>query len=339
MSGSLAVTITSRRLPPRTSLIIRTERSWPTASGVIVSGKVTESFSGRTGSAWGSVAWPGLPSCPTCGSWIVMSAAVPRLDVARAAALYRHAPDRLVLADERDVDPQDAVVVGGLRARRVHVRAQLDHPPERPLLDLYLLVEAALGVLRGALAADQQLAPADLEAHIVDVHTRQVHVDHGLRRIAAVVHVHPRGEAPARHEAAALEHVAEQLVDLAPHPLEVGEGVVAKGHAGQGREPARTAVPRPGPTASTRRPRWRCPRARRTRTSPPCAPRGDRARPRCASARCAWRPSRGRAHRPRAASGGRARRCARGAAAWPRSAAGRRPARSRSGHRWAGSRR
>ena len=37
-----------------TSLI---ERSWPTASGVSVSGKVTVSRSGRTGSASGSGSW------------------------------------------------------------------------------------------------------------------------------------------------------------------------------------------------------------------------------------------------------------------------------------------
>src|SRR5689334_4681692 len=230
MSGSLAVTITSRRLPPSTSLIIRTDRSWPTASGVIVSGKVTESFRGRTGSAAGSVAWSGLPSCPTCGSWIVTSAPVPRRDVAGAAALDRHAPDRLVLADERDVDAQHAVVVGGLRARGVHVGAELDHAPERSLLDLDLLVETALRLLSGALAADQELAAADLEADLVDVDARQIDVDHRLRRVAAVVDVHARGEPTPRHESAALEHVAEQLVDLAAHALEVREGVIAERH-------------------------------------------------------------------------------------------------------------
>ena len=46
--------MTSIRLAPRTSSTSLIERSWPTASGVSVSGKVTVSRSGRTGSASGS---------------------------------------------------------------------------------------------------------------------------------------------------------------------------------------------------------------------------------------------------------------------------------------------
>ena len=54
VSGSRLATITSIRSPPSTSLISRIDRSWPTASGVSVSGSVTESRSGSTGSASGS---------------------------------------------------------------------------------------------------------------------------------------------------------------------------------------------------------------------------------------------------------------------------------------------
>src|SRR5207248_11382661 len=41
-------------LPISTSSISASERSWPIASGVIVPGRTTVSFSGRTGSASGS---------------------------------------------------------------------------------------------------------------------------------------------------------------------------------------------------------------------------------------------------------------------------------------------
>ena len=53
-SGSRLATITSRRSAASTSLISVIERGWPTASGVSVSGKVTVSRSGRTGSVAGS---------------------------------------------------------------------------------------------------------------------------------------------------------------------------------------------------------------------------------------------------------------------------------------------
>jgi hypothetical protein len=45
--------MTSVRSPARTSLTSWTERSWPTASGVSVSGSGTVSRSGRTGSTSG----------------------------------------------------------------------------------------------------------------------------------------------------------------------------------------------------------------------------------------------------------------------------------------------
>ena len=64
------------------------------------------------------------------------------------------------------------------------------------------------------------------------MHAGEVGPDHRPRRIVLVVHVHAGREAAAAN-AGALEHVAEQLVDLAPHALEVGEQVTLGGHAGR----------------------------------------------------------------------------------------------------------
>ena len=55
ISASLLATITSMRSRLSASFTSCTERSWPTASGVIEFGKATVSFSGRTGSVSGSV--------------------------------------------------------------------------------------------------------------------------------------------------------------------------------------------------------------------------------------------------------------------------------------------
>ena len=55
------------------------------------------------------------------------------------------------LPGERQLDPQDPVVVARAGALGDHVGAELDHPPERAGLDLDLLVDAALGL--GAPAA------------------------------------------------------------------------------------------------------------------------------------------------------------------------------------------
>ena len=56
ISASLLATITSIRSRLSASFTSCTERSWPTASGVIEFGNATVSFSGRTGSVSGSLA-------------------------------------------------------------------------------------------------------------------------------------------------------------------------------------------------------------------------------------------------------------------------------------------
>ena len=91
---------------------------------------------------------------------------------------------------------QDAVLVAGARLLGDHVGAQLDGPPERPVLDLDLLVEPALGLLGAALAGDQQLAPADLERHVVDVHAGEVGLDDRARRVVRVEDVDATARSP-----------------------------------------------------------------------------------------------------------------------------------------------
>jgi len=94
------------------------------------------------------------------------------------------------------------------------------------VLDLELLVHAALAVLGAAVPRDRQLTTLDLQGQLVRIDARQLgaHDDPGW--IVGVVHVDRRREpgAPAR-QARAFEHVAEELVHLAPHALEVGEQV------------------------------------------------------------------------------------------------------------------
>ena len=111
-----------------------------------------------------------------------------------------------------------------------HVGAQLDEAPERPVLDLDLLVEPAGRLGRAALAGDQQLAAADLERHVGDVDPGEVGLDHRARRVVGVEDVDRGREAAAAQAGLALEDVAEQLVDLAPHALEVGEQVTGRAH-------------------------------------------------------------------------------------------------------------
>ena len=125
-------------------------------AGISVSGNATLSRSGRTGSASGSPAArrprPGRRS-PT-GTWMVMA---PRS--ARAARDWSGAASGISTCSTPSV-------VRGARLVRDDVGAELDHPPERAVLDLDLLVEAAAGLGGAALAGDHELAPADLEADV-----------------------------------------------------------------------------------------------------------------------------------------------------------------------------
>ena len=94
------------------------------------------------------------------------------------------------------------------------------------MLDLDLLVEAAGRLGWAALAGDQELAAPDLERRRPAMSTAgEVGLDHRARRVVHVVDVHRRREAAAAQAGRALEDVAEELVDLPPHALEVREQV------------------------------------------------------------------------------------------------------------------
>ena len=74
--------MTSIRLAPSTSLTSLIERSCPTASGVIVSGKVTVSRSGRTGSASGSGALARIASSASSGDSTTSRTGLPSISAA-----------------------------------------------------------------------------------------------------------------------------------------------------------------------------------------------------------------------------------------------------------------
>ena len=106
---------------------------------------------------------------------------------------------------QRQLDGQDAVLVGGVGGVGVDLRAERDDAPERPALDLELLVDAVVGRRLGlAVAGEDELAAADLQLDCVRVDPGEVGADDRPRRIARVVDVDGGREAaaPARREAA-----------------------------------------------------------------------------------------------------------------------------------------
>ena len=187
---------------------------------------MTESRSGRTGSSSGSgasgaagfaLAPEDLDHSPSLRCWI---------------GTVRASDGEL----ERQLDGQDPVLVGGLRGVGVDVDAERDHAPERPVLDLELLVDALLAALGLAVAGQHQLAPADLELDLRRVDAGQVGPHHRPRRVGRVVDVDGGREAAApRGGEPAVEDVAEQLVHLAPHALEVREQIPLVGHERTGK--------------------------------------------------------------------------------------------------------
>src|SRR4051794_24769481 len=134
----------------------------------------------------------------------------------------RHLARSRLGAHERQLDAQDPVAVGGAGLVGDDVGAERDHAAKRPEVDLQLLVDAALGVGRAAVAGDDQPAALDPQPDLVGVDARQLGVDDRARRIAFVEDVDRRREAAAvaRPQDAAAEDVPEELVHLAAHPLE-----------------------------------------------------------------------------------------------------------------------
>src|SRR3954463_8088133 len=85
------------------------------------------------------------------------------------AALDRDPLRLILLLHERDLDPQDAVLVCRARGLGLDVRPELHDAPEGPGGDLDLRVEAPASLLGAPLAGDDQLPPPDLERDLVDL--------------------------------------------------------------------------------------------------------------------------------------------------------------------------
>src|SRR5829696_1667991 len=206
------------RLPVSTSLTRLIERSWPIASGVSVSGNGTLSRSGRIGNASGRfVRTSAVAASPSDeGMWILIRSepAARCRPGARAGSRLRGGHPRTRRGPRRPPPqrpaPRDA---GTARARSRSADRAAPWP---------------------ALAGDEQLAAADLEGDVGDVHPRQVSLHDRARRVVGVEDVHGRGEAASPQAGLALEDVAEELVDLAPHALEVREQIALLAHGARG---------------------------------------------------------------------------------------------------------
>jgi hypothetical protein len=128
--------------------------------------------------------------------------------------------------DDRQLDHEHAVLVDRLGGVGIDLGAERDDAPERPVLDLELLVEALLVLGGSPVAGEDQLAAADLEVDVVGVDAREVGAHDRPRGVADVVDVDGGGEAAAAPRGEpAVEDAAEQLVHLPPHALEVGEEI------------------------------------------------------------------------------------------------------------------
>ena len=158
------------------------------------------------------------------------------------------------------------------------------------MLDLDLLVEPTGRLGRTTLTRDQQLSATDLERHVLDVDPGEIRLDDRPRRIVRVVDVNRGREAAPAQTRLALEDVAEQRVDLAPHALEVGEQVPRGRHSAEDTGAPDSgggcrAGPAPRLRLRRRRPRGRPRRGRRSSRRPRRARGSRRARPRCAPGR------------------------------------------------------
>src|ERR1700716_4497717 len=90
----------------------------------------------------------------------------------RLRNLDRDTAGALVAQHDRELDLEEAVLVHGLGLLRAHLGPERDRTLERPVLDLELLVHAALAVLGAAVPRDRQLATLDLEGQLVRIHAR-----------------------------------------------------------------------------------------------------------------------------------------------------------------------
>src|SRR4051794_16284651 len=137
-SGFFDATSASIRSPESTSLTSFMDRGRPTASGVSVSGYGTISRSGRTGAPPGPAGpagseWPprrlpprsppDLGRRPARGARICLPSAAPP---ASLLGLDWNAAAGGLLSPERELDPQDSVLVGGPGRLGHRIGVQLD---------------------------------------------------------------------------------------------------------------------------------------------------------------------------------------------------------------------
>ena len=213
-SASVLRTVISAsiRSPETTSSISLTERSWPTASGVIDSGKTTVSFSGRTGSRSRSGALGGLVR------------AHPFLRTTIATVRPRGAP----LCDrQRDAEHPGLV----RRGRRCggDVVAERDQALEVPVLDLRLLVDLPADARAGAVAGDHQRLLVDHDLDRLGLDARELDQQIQLVRVVRDVAVDGRPEAvPQTGEAGNLPEVGEELFDLPLQAIDVSARHIAQ---------------------------------------------------------------------------------------------------------------
>src|SRR5690242_20648665 len=123
------------RSPRSTSLTSWTERSWPTASGVSVSGSGTVSRSGSTGSVPGTVRWAPMSTARSSPSEPAISITSLPLDHV-AIDVDRDRARAALGAHERQLDAQHAVAVGGAGRVGDDVGAELDDAAKRAEVDL-----------------------------------------------------------------------------------------------------------------------------------------------------------------------------------------------------------
>ena len=83
---------------------------------------------------------------------------------------------------------------------------------------------------------EDELAALDLQRQLVGIDAGQLGLHYGARRIALVPDVDGGREAaaPPRRQPGAVEDVAEDLVHLAAHALEVGEQIALSRHGSGG---------------------------------------------------------------------------------------------------------
>ena len=101
-----------------------------------------------------------------------------------------------------------------VRLLGVDVLGEPDEPPERAVLDLHLLVDAAVDLRPRAVAADHERPLADDDADALRVDAGKLDHDRELVRVVGVVAVDVGAEARAQaREARHLPEVGEELLD------------------------------------------------------------------------------------------------------------------------------